>query len=243
MNENQNKPKQEAPKNAMGEASAAKSSNGVRKLLTRKWVAPAAFMAAAAIIVTLMWIYQGADDSVKTSTTGIEQTESTNKGDAAKPNDDALEVIRKGEKMEWPVANKEALQVELPFFDKNASAEEQAKAVVQAGNDFSAHLGIDLVDPNDQPFDVQAALSGKVTSVIKHPTNGNVVEISHGDGLVTVYQSLSEVAVAEGDEVKQGTVIAKAGRNELERDLGYHLHFGVLKDGEAVNPSTAVGQQ
>ncbi|GGG84228.1 M23 family metallopeptidase [Paenibacillus radicis (ex Gao et al. 2016)] len=240
MNENQNKPKQEAPKNAMGEASAAKSSNGVKKLLTRKWVAPAVFMAAAAIIVTLMWIYQGADDSKQTSTNETVQTEATKGGEAVKPTDKELEGIRKGEKLAWPVANVEDLQVELPFYDETASDEDKAKAVVQMGDTFSAHLGVDLVDPNDQTFPVQAALSGKVTLVDRHPTNGNTVEISHGDGLVTVYQSLSEISVAVGDEVKQGTIIAKAGRNELERDLGVHLHFGVLSNNEAINPVTAI---
>lgn len=246
--ENQNKSKQkteESPKNVLGEVSAAKSSNGVKRLLSRKWVSPAVFMAAAAIIVTLMWIYQGSDDSKETTATeNTEQTDATIKGGEGEaeqqPDDKALEASRKDEKMAWPVVNHEALKVELPFYDKDASSEEKAAAVVQTGDTFSAHTGIDFVDPTNQPFDVLAALSGKVSLVQKHPTNGSIVEINHGDGLVTVYQSLSEVQVAEGDEVKQGTVIAKAGRNDLERDLGVHLHFGIQDNGHAINPTTAI---
>ncbi|MFF2483690.1 peptidoglycan DD-metalloendopeptidase family protein [Paenibacillus sp. NPDC058071] len=248
MNEqNQNKPKQrpeEAPKNAMGEASAAKSSNGLKRLLSRKWVSPAVFMAAAAIIVTLMWIYQDAGNSKETATTETGQTETTKGGEQiATPDDKGLEAIRKGEKLAWPVANKDSLKIENQFYDENASSEEKAAAVMQVGDTFSAHLGIDFTDPNNQPFDVTAALSGKVTQVGTHPTNGNVVEISHGDGLVTVYQSLSNVKVEVGQEVKQGDVIAQAGRNDLERDLGVHVHFGVLENGKSVNPATAIGEQ
>lgn len=243
MNENQNKPKQESPKNVLGEVSAAKSSNGFKRLLSRKWVTPAAFMVAAAIIVALMWIYQGSDDTKETSATTTEQTETAVGNDVAKPDDQALEAGRKGEKLQWPVANKDVLDEVLPFFDANATADQKANAVVQTNdNTFVPHTGVDFADPSDQPFDVMAALSGKVTRVEKHPTNGNVVEISHGNGLVTVYQSLSDIQVAVGDDVKQGTKIAVAGRNDLERDLGVHLHFSVKEDGKSVNPASIVGQ-
>ncbi|MCK9858017.1 M23 family metallopeptidase [Paenibacillus sp. ATY16] len=243
MNENQNKTKQESPKNVIGEVSAAKSSNGFKKLLSKKWVTPAAFMAAAAIIVALMWIYQGSDTTKETSATTSENTETVAGSDAAKPDDQALQAERKGEKMEWPVANKDNLDEVLPYYDVNATSDEKAKAVIQIGdNTLAPHTGVDFADPSDQPFDVLAALSGKVTRVEKHPTNGNVVEISHGDGLVTVYQSLSDIQVAVGDDVKQGTKIAVAGRNDLEKDLGVHLHFSVQENGKSVNPASIVGQ-
>jgi Membrane proteins related to metalloendopeptidases len=243
MNENQNKPKQDSPKNVIGEVSAAKSSNGFKRLLSRKWVTPAAFMVAAAIIVALMWIYQGSDNTKETSATTSEQTDTVAGSDAVKPDDQALEQVRKGEKLEWPVANKDVLDEVLPYYDANATNEQKAQAVVQMDNNtFVPHLGVDFADPSDQPFDVLAALSGKVTRVEKHPTNGNVVEISHGNGLVTVYQSLSDIQVAEGDDVKQGTKIAVAGRNDLEKDLGVHLHFSVQENGKSVNPASIVGQ-
>ncbi|WP_341279901.1 M23 family metallopeptidase [Paenibacillus sp. FSL H8-0537] len=245
---NENKPKQgseETPKNGLGASSAAGSGNGFKRLLARKWVSPAIFMAAAAIIVTLMWVYQGADDSKQTTATEHPgQTEATvGEGTAAQPESVVDEVIREGEQLQWPVVNKDSLQIETPFYDASASSDERQAAMVQTGNTFSPHMGIDLVDPNDQPFDVVAAMSGKVSLVLNHPTNGSIIEINHGEGLVTTYQSLSDVNVAVGDEVKQGTIIAKAARNELEKDLGVHLHFEVRENGKAVNPSTVVGEQ
>ncbi len=156
--------------------------------------------------------------------------------------DEAPEVVAGDELMQWPVANKEALQVELPFYDEKATDAEREAALVQVGDTFSPHMGIDFVDPSGKTFDVLAALSGKVTYVKTEPTNGNVIEITHAGGLVTVYQSVTDVAVAVGDEVRQGTVIAKAGRNDLERDLGIHLHYETRSNGKPVNPSSLIAE-
>lgn len=242
----QNKPKQkpeETPKTVLGGTSAAKSSSGWKSLFAKRWVSPAIFMAAAAIIVTLMWIYQGADQT-STPTTGKTDTTEVSQGEEVTApegkGEDTLPVIAGGEQMKWPLTDKAALQVELPFYDEKATDEERAAAVVQTGNSFSPHMGMDFVDPDGKTFDVLAALSGKVTHVEQHPTNGNIVEITHEGGLVTVYQSLADITVAEGDDVEQGTIIAKAGRNELERDLGIHLHYQILNNGKAINPSSLI---
>lgn len=244
--QNQSKPKQkpeETPKTVLGEASAAKSSSGWKNLFAKRWVSPAIFMAAAAIIVTLMWIYQGADQS--SPTTGkAGPTEASQEETAATQGneEEASEAIAGDESMKWPVANKAAMKVELPFYDEKSSDAEREAAVVQVGDTFSPHMGIDFVDPNGKTFDVLAALSGKVTYVKQEPTNGNVIEITHPGGLVTVYQSVTDISVAEGDDVDQGTVIAKAGRNDLERDLGIHLHYETLSNGKPVNPSSLIAE-
>ncbi|GKU76925.1 M23 family metallopeptidase [Paenibacillus sp. L3-i20] len=239
--QNQNKQKQrqeETPKNSMGGASAANSSSGLKKLLAKRWVSPAIFMAAAAIIVTLMWIYQGSDPVKPTvgpdNSTEVSQGEEQAEGTIVEKEVAPVAASTLG--MKWPVEKKEALQEQTKFYDATATATEREAALVQVGNTFSPHTGIDFVDPDGQPFDVLAALAGKVTYVKQEPTNGTVIEISHGDGLVTVYQSLTDVTVKQGDDVIQGTVIAKAGRSELEKDLGVHLHFETRLNGETVNP-------
>ncbi|ALS26055.1 peptidase M23 [Paenibacillus sp. 32O-W] len=242
MNE-QNKPKQEqeAPKTAMGESSAAKSS-GWKKALSKRWVSPAVFVAAAAIIVTLMWIYQGAEQPEPASETSeLTETEGANGEQAVQ--EDTLEVTTGGELMQYPVANRDELEETIPYYNAEASGEERAAAMLQTGNTFTPHTGIDWASPNDETFDVLAALSGKISRVEKHPTNGGIVEITHGDGLTTVYQSLADIQVENGEDVKQGTVIAKAGRNELEKDQGVHLHFEVLKDGKPIDPNILFDQQ
>jgi stage II sporulation protein Q len=54
--------------------------------------------------------------------------------------------------------------------------------------------------------------------------------------MVTVYQSLADVKVKEGQKVKKGDVIAKAGRNQFEISAGNHLHFELRKGKQSVNP-------
>lgn len=246
MNE-QDKNKQqneEAPKLSRG-ASAVKTS-GWKRMLSKKWVSPAAFMAAAAIIVTLMWVYQGSDNKAATT----QNSESTVDGsaigesaDADSKNDDTLEVIAGDEALQWPVVNKDELVVALPFYEAEASSEERQKAMLVSGTTFTPHMGIDFTKADNSAFDVIAAMSGEVTLAEEHPTNGYNVEITHPNGLVTIYQSLSEIAVEQGDQVKQGTIIAKAGRNELEKDLGVHLHFEVREDGKPINPNVLLDEQ
>ncbi len=239
MNE-QNKSKQkheEAPKSTQGVPSAAKASSW-KRLLSKKWVTPAAFMAAAAIIVTLMWVYQGPqqqDLPTQTSEISGEEQEG-NEPVAVSPDEETLEVTIGEEELQWPVLKPKEMEVLMPFYDSNATNEERQAALVQYDNTFTPNMGIDLGGPSEDSFDVVAALSGKVTHVEQHPLNGHVVEITHPGGYLTVYQSLSDVQVKTGDEVKQGTLIAKSGTSELKKELGNHIHFELRQEGKAVNP-------
>jgi stage II sporulation protein Q len=66
------------------------------------------------------------------------------------------------------------------------------------------------------------------------------VQIQHPNGLVTVYQSLTDLKVQVGDEVKQGDLIAAAGQSEVATGEGVHLHFEVRNNGQSVNPLTLI---
>lgn len=245
MNEqNKNtKPHEEAPKTVQGDSSATSSS--WKKALSKRWVFPAAYLAAAAIILTLVWVYQ--DASQKTlkpqegSSTVSESVVGSETPAAEGKDGEAVEVTAIAQSMIWPVADDVAVSVVKPYFDEE-SPETHQEAMVQYNDTFSPNLGIDLATADDQAFEVRAALSGKVTRVENHPLNGNVVEVTSGDTR-TVYQSLNEVKVSEGAEVKQGDAIATAGRNELEKDLGNHLHFEVYEGDKLVNPEKLLPQK
>ncbi len=217
-----------------------------RKMLSKKWAAPAAFMAAAAIIVTLMWIYRGEDQTpaATTTTSGVETSQGGDQTSAADtPSSDTLEVLSGNETMQWPVVNQKDVKVVAPFYDASASDQDRQAALIQSGNTFMTNTGIDLARSDDKTFDVTAALSGTVVVAEKQPLNGNVIEIKHADGVVTLYESLADLQVKVGDVVKQGTLIAHAGRSELEQDLGNHLHFEVRKDGKPINPSALLAAE
>ena len=142
MNEqDKNKLQEEAPK--LSRSNAVKTS-GWKRMLSKKWVSPAVFMAAAAIIVTLMWIYQGTDNQATTSTNGesAEATE-TNGENAVGTEEDTLEVIAGDEAMQWPVVDRSELEVVLPHYDAEAPSEERQKAMLVSGTTFTPHMGIE----------------------------------------------------------------------------------------------------
>lgn len=66
---------------------------------------------------------------------------------------------------------------------------------------------------------------------------GNVIEIDHGNGLVTLYGHNKELLVAEGDTVKRGQTIASMGNTGLVYGkTGIHVHFEVRLNGVKKNP-------
>ncbi|MEO3947234.1 M23 family metallopeptidase [Gorillibacterium sp. CAU 1737] len=231
----ENKDLQDAPQTTE-EQQTAKPAGTWKRMLSKKWAYPAIYLAAAAIIFSLMWWYQG---TVSDKLTGSDtpQTAMT-EPDKTKPTpDDAVPANATVEEMAWPVADRTALDVVSNYYNKNASAEEKAAAMLEYQDQFLPQTGIALAREDSKTFDVLAAKGGKVTAVDKQPLVGQFVEITHPDGLVTVYQSLDSVKVAVGTEVKKGDVIAQAGRNELEKDAGIHLHFEVRQGDTTLNPN------
>ena len=94
------------------------------------------------------------------------------------------------------------------------------------------HSGLDFRGPIGAP--IYAAAKGKVSYVGQRSVYGNVVEISHGNGLVTRYAHMSRFASRVGQEVAPGDVIGAIG--STGRSTGPHLHFEVRINGRAVNP-------
>lgn len=98
------------------------------------------------------------------------------------------------------------------------------------------HPGIDIAAEIEE--EVIAIQDGKIISKKIDGFYGNVVEIEHVNGYVSVYSNLDEFySIEEGDNVKQGDVIGKVGcsaQGEIEDEI--HLHFEILKDNEWINP-------
>ena len=95
------------------------------------------------------------------------------------------------------------------------------------------HTGLDF--PAETGTSIQAAAGGMVVSTEPHAAYGNLVEIDHGNGLLTRYAHASKVMVKTGDLVKRGQVVAQVGTSG--RSTGPHLHFEVLVDGVPQNPA------
>ena len=94
------------------------------------------------------------------------------------------------------------------------------------------HTGLDFQADNGTP--VLAAAGGVVVAQEYHPAYGNVVEIDHGNELITRYAHASATYVKKGDLIKRGQRIADVG--STGRSTGSHLHFEVLVQGIPQDP-------
>jgi murein DD-endopeptidase MepM/ murein hydrolase activator NlpD len=102
------------------------------------------------------------------------------------------------------------------------------------------HTGVDFEAPSGTP--IVAAAGGVVVAAATHPAYGNMVEIDHGNDLVTRYAHAARLLVKKGDLVKRGQKVAEVG--STGRSTGPHLHFEVLVQGVPQNPQKflAAGQ-
>lgn len=97
----------------------------------------------------------------------------------------------------------------------------------------SFHEGIDFAGGVGTP--ILAAAGGVVVFAEYHGQYGNMVEIDHGNDLITRYAHASRLHVKVGDMVLRGAKVAEIG--STGRSTGPHLHFEVLQRGVPVNPA------
>lgn len=93
------------------------------------------------------------------------------------------------------------------------------------GVDFNAEPGTPIV----------AAAGGVVVFADRHPEYGNMLEVDHGNDMITRYAHASRLSVKAGDVVLRGQKIAEVGNTG--RSTGNHLHFEVRSRGVAMNPA------
>ena len=94
------------------------------------------------------------------------------------------------------------------------------------------HTGLDF--PAEVGTPIYAAAGGVVVGQEAHPQYGNMIELDHGNALVTLYAHTSRVLVKKGDLIKRGQKIAEVGNTG--RSTGAHLHFEVLVQGIPQDP-------
>lgn len=98
-----------------------------------------------------------------------------------------------------------------------------------------SHRGVDIFAPRGTP--ALAAADGWVTRVGTNPLGGNVVHV-RGDGLSFYYAHLDRQAVRTGARVGAGEILGEVGNTGNARSTPPHLHFGLFRGGEAVDPYT-----
>ena len=153
---------------------------------------------------------------------------------------DSLPVINTTNKMINPYTDKN-VKIGKTYYDYKGEEKNQENSITVHDNTYMQNTGIDFI--SDQIFDVVSVQDGTVINVKEDNLLGKVVEIKHESGLISSYQSLSEISVKKGETITQGQIIGKSGTNELDKESGNHLHFEIYKDGTSVNPENYLNEE
>ncbi len=95
------------------------------------------------------------------------------------------------------------------------------------------HAGLDLAAPVGTP--IRAAGSGVVLSAGWGGGYGNLIQIDHGNGVISRYAHLSAIEVAQGQPVAAGAIVGRMGSTGAS--TGSHLHFETRVKGTPANPA------
>ena len=128
----------------------------------------------------------------------------------------------------------ENVKVGKNYYDYKEEEKSQEDAIIYYKNTYMQNTGVDYT--NDKDFEINAIGDGKVISITTDDITGTTIKIEHNNNIVSVYQSVKNTQVKEKDEVKKGQIIATSGKNNINSDLGTHLHFELYKDNILVNP-------
>lgn len=96
----------------------------------------------------------------------------------------------------------------------------------------SAHTGLDIAAQKGTPIKVVS--DGIVISATYSGSYGNLVKVSHGNGVETWYAHTNKMYVTTGQKVSAGEVIAEVG--STGNSTGPHLHLEIRINGKTVNP-------
>ena len=214
------------------EKKRSSQNSSFKRFFKKRWVYPAVYIASAAIILTAVLWFQNMNSTTKQDDYDYKATDVPGK----KFDEPSIEVNNLMENFIMPVKDVDSAVFKRNFYNKEAKAEEQEAALVFYNNRYHPNTGVDIGNKDNESFDVVASLSGTVTKVTEDVLLGNEIEIEHDKGIVTKYQSIKEISVEVGDQVKQGQVLAKAGESMFDEEAGVHVHFEIRKDGVALDP-------
>lgn len=213
----------------MGMDNKFKPSN--KKIQEKAWFWPTVYGGIAILMIAAIFIFSGLN--------GNDKGDPNPKEVAKNPDTSLVPVSRDNETMKYPIKEEKvaSAKIKQDFYDFNAASEQQQNSILVFNQTFTSSDGISIA-VNEEPFEVLTAMSGKVKEVKEDPFTGNRITIEHSNGYETIYSSVKDILVKEGDNVAQGEQIATSMENESNPSAGIHLQFKVKKDGKLVNPRT-----
>ncbi len=127
----------------------------------------------------------------------------------------------------------ESVYVSKSFYNYQEDATKQENAIIFYEGTYMQNSGIDYKYTSN--FEVVSILDGKVIEVSDNEILGKTIKVQHDNGLISVYQCLSNVLVEVDNVILRGQVIANSGTS-IMYSKDYNLHFELYRDGVIVNP-------
>lgn len=151
--------------------------------------------------------------------------------------DEVYPVINISKGIEKPF-NDASVKIVKSFYDYKE--ENHENSIIYYENTYMPNTGI--IYKGDETFDVLSIYEGEVIKIEEDEIMGTIVTIKHSENVLSIYQSLKDIKVKEGDLVNKQDVIGSSGKNNLSSDIGEHLHFELIVNGQNVNPEKYYGK-
>lgn len=147
--------------------------------------------------------------------------------------DDDIAVVNTKTKIVRPYIDGD-VKIAKNYYDYKDTEEKQENSIIYYEGTYMPSEGVAYA--KDDSFDVISILDGTVESVKEDETVGNIITIKHDKGIVSIYESVKDIKVKQGDSVAQGDKIATTTTSNLRKDLNNHLYFELKINDKTVNP-------
>ena len=151
--------------------------------------------------------------------------------------DEVYPVINISKGIEKPF-NDASVKIVKSFYDYKE--ENHENSIIYYENTYMPNTGI--IYKGNETFDVLSIYEGEVIKIEEDEIMGTIVTIKHSENVLSIYQSLKDIKVKEGDLVNKQDVIGSSGKNNLSSDIGEHLHFELIVNGQNVDPEKYYGK-
>ena len=131
------------------------------------------------------------------------------------------------------------IKIKINYYNENDSNETQEGSIIKYESTYLQNSG--LTYESDNRFNVVAIIDGEVTKIYSNEMLGNVIEVTHDNNIKSIYHTVSNIKVSEGQSVHAGDVIAESGTSKIFEN-GNYLYFEVIKDGSLIDPNRVIGQ-
>ena len=147
--------------------------------------------------------------------------------------DNPVPVVAESTKIIRPYTD-EDIKILKQYYNYKGDEVTQQNAIIVYNNTYMQSSGVCYGKENT--FNVVAIADGTVTDIKDDNMLGKIVEVRHTNNLISLYQSLSEISVEKGQNIKSGEIIGLSGTSNLNKNLSNHLYFELIVNGITVNP-------